>query len=263
MARRFGRGRRRPRVVWLPVLGQTLATGTEPWLQSVGGTDFKLIVPTNGNISWESTPVTFDYTEDASDNQDPIQGALSKTLQDLVSGNEYRLRRIVGKCHAYAYTESQELSAWPHVEFAAGFIVVRTDDEGTPTTDFDFVNPLQQDSMEDPWIWRRKWVLSLGNYTDTTVQNYVYQSTAFNGFPRSTAFYGSVADGPHIDQKTARVIHRSERLWFVKAARIFNPMGIADIEASYAAPVVAGICDTRLLASMRATSSGNRGNASR
>jgi len=88
-------------------------------------------------------------------------------------------------------------------------------------------------------------------------------SPQYFGLPKSNVLYGSVADGPHIDAKTARVIHRSERLFGVLAARRY--MGDFDItpETQFTDTHVRLLLDYRLLGSLRGTSYGNRGNAAR
>lgn len=209
----------------------------------------------DGLIRWEAFSLTFDYTDSAADDQT----TQSKTLADLTSGNEWLLKRIVGKCFSSwrPGAEGGQAAAPPIVDCAAGFIVCRTDDDGTPTTNFDAVNPLVQDSAEDPWIWRRRWFLRTFGYLAPVGQSAIY---GWN-FPGSTAEYNSAPDGPHIDQKTARRIHRQERLFFVIAGRTWDPV---DQLASYANP--GSLCtflDYRLLGTIAPRVGGNRNNASR
>jgi len=212
--------------------------------------------------------VTFDYSDSASQEE----GVDFRSLQDLAQGNAYRLRRIVGKFHAAALTNNTGEAQIPTVDLAAGFMVCRTDDDGNILVEQAGVSgdvtrgPLAQDGAEDPWIWRRRWILTgipslitqtqtgQGLYADVIATN---ATLGFQGhWPQTTAGYGSVQDGPHIDQKTARVISRDERLFFWVQGRLFNPStetNTADIVWSL---------DVRLLASLR-QNIGNRRNASR
>jgi len=255
MARRFGR-RRKPLVQWLPVFGE----GGNENNEAAPGIRSELILSGNPDETRiDAVGLTFDYTDSAETAQ--AAGDDNRTLRDLVSGSAYRLRRIVGKCFASWYNNTGSDDAnWPSaIDYAAGFMVVRTDDNGNPYTDFEEVHPLSQDSAEDPWIWRRRWILStFRGFTSSSVA--VPRIHWGMGFPNSTADYGSVADGPHIDQKTARVVGRQERLFFIQAARILDPLEQGSV------PNPGGLVtylDYRLLGSLMSTTTGNRRNASR
>lgn len=248
MARRFAR--RKPRVLWLPVLGNDLSTEPEVTFP-VPGAAGSLVVEGDGSISSTYIPVTFDRPVSAAraqDNDSPFDNP-TQTLHDVAQGNAYRLRRIVGKCFI---TQAPDAStSAPCLDVAAGFIVKRVNDSGVPLFPG---TPLSQDAAEDPWIWRRRWMLGLsrvlGAWTGLIDQT-------FQAYPSTTAGYGSVADGPHIDQKTARLISNDEQLFFYVAARV----------AGNSIPYTTGSLllfdlDIRLLASLRSQIS-NRRNASR
>jgi len=246
----------KPKVLWLPVSGNDVSSVPEEehW---VNGPQGAFVVANTGEIVFDATPCTFDY----SDAPSTEQGSFNRSLQDLASGNNYRLRRIVGKIHAGVRPTSSAASRIQPVEVAAGFIVNRTDDSGNlviaSTLEPQTATPLAQDSAQDPWIWRRKWMLSPypPGYTSSTAANVIDFATG-PVWPQTTAGYGSVADGPHIDQKTARVIANQERLFFWIAARQRNDdSGAADVTLQYN-------LDIRILASLR-SSQGNRRNASR
>lgn len=259
MARRFGK-RRKPRVAWMPIFGG--AAIPEAVSDPFPGIEAELEVDTfvpNGDIVWDAFPLTFDETEGASATQaDPTK----VTLRDLVQGNEWRLRRLVGKAFISAATATVGATAYSLADVALGFIVSKTYDDGSPMTDFSEVNPLSQNSMEDPWIWRRRWLLNphgnlaWGSPITTDIRN----NAAAWGFPQSTANYGSVADGPHIDAKSNRTIHRSERLFGVLAARKHNQGGGG---VNYADFQVKLLLDYRILGSLKGQTYGNRGNMSR
>jgi len=250
--------RRKPKVLWLPVVGNDVSDIQEEE-NFVNGPSGVISVPHDGQIIFDAVPVTFDYT----DSPEVEQGDFSRSLQDLTSGNNYRLRRIVGKIHAASTMQSNSNTQYPLIECAAGFIVNRTDDSGNLIGSGGFGNeqaasPLGQNAAQDPWIWRRKWMFGYdwGPYIDSTGLS-AFELARKTVFPNSTAKYGSVADGPHIDQKTARVISNQERLFFWIAART------ASAEASATQfNLVSWWLDIRIVASLR-MNQGNRRNASR
>jgi len=262
------RTRRKPRVIWLPVHGRDFSNGTEGdvsnFANGIGG---RLQVNPDGELYQDFQPLTFDYSDSANFEE----GTEFRSLHELAEGNAYRLRRIVGKFHAGAVCGEQTGGGLevPLLEVVAGFIVNRTDDDGNIQYVFPTAKqrgPLAQNAAEDPWIWRRKWYLSpvpsvanvalgLAGLNDN-VRLLQAQFGDSPEYPQTTSHYGSVQDGPHIDQKTARVIGRQERLMFWVQARIANGgSAIADAE------LVWGL-DVRILASLR-TQVGNRRNASR
>jgi len=250
------RRRRKPRVVWLPIVGNQVADipEQEHWVNGPSGV---LQVPGTGAIIFDQVPITFDYSDSASNEQ----GSFERSLQDLTSGNAYRLRRIVGKIHAAAAPQASIDAQWTNVELSCGFIVNRTDPSGNPLTTFTSgleASPLSQDAGEDPWIWRRKWILSPTPWVDIGggALPALLAAVPYGTYPTTTAGYGSVADGPHIDQKTARVISQQERLFFWIAGR-------SQFENTPNTTVnIAWNLDVRLLASLR-MNIGNRRNASR
>lgn len=253
----FRTKRRKPRVVWLPVFGRDLANIPEA-NNSGAGIGGVLSVPADQTLVTDIQALTFDYSDSAS----AEQGTDFRSLQDLTSGNNYRLRRIVGKFFAGAVPGANTDTVTTQIDLAAGFMVLRTDDDGNPyiqAANIDGAGPLGQDGQEDPWIWRRRWILNTfptGFPFPTTTAAFNWQQGLGN-FPSTTAGYGSVADGPHIDQKTARVIGRQERLFFFVQARAIDGSGATeDANVNWS-------LDYRLLASLRPAGYGNRRNASR
>jgi len=254
--------RRRPRVAWLPVFGAApvpeATAGPAAGISAEIDLDFNVA---QDEVVWDSFALTFDTSQSAVETQ---ASPTDRTLRDIVAGNEYRLRRIVGKAFVWTSNDVQGASVLPAIDCAFGIIVSHTDDDGFPRTNFDEVNPLAQDSMEDPWIWRRRWLLQPGDSLSHGVWTNPATTTTetqpkFWGFPASNVRYGSVQDGPHIDAKTARVIHRNERLYGVFAARRLYAGGavaICDTKAHL-------LLDYRLLGSLRGSSYGNRGNTAR
>lgn len=245
MRRRFSR--RKPKVVWLPVHGRDFAN--EPEQDNYGNGDGGILaVPNDGSLSYQAVPVTFDYTNSAS----AEEGTDYRSLHELTSANEYRLRRLVGK--VWAGAEITDPGTYnPTVDVACGFIVNRTDDDGNILQINPLIDngnergPLHMDTADDPWIWRRRWLLTATGGPN----NYLGPQ-----WPETNAEYGSVHDGPHLNQKTARIIARQERLFFWIQARCVN------VSVALGSPAINWGYDLRILASLR-TNSGNRRNASR
>jgi len=248
------------------MLGNNAFIEDEGGANAAMGSTFALSVPGDGSIVFDAQAVTFDYSNSAAFEEFGSQPQY-RSLHDLVSSNGYRLRRLVGKLFTYTYRDEALpiAEAAPICDVSAGFIVCRTDDLGTPTTDFETVNPLNQDSANDPWIWRRRWLL--GNYPEGFTFNNAggavgYSIRGGSSWPWATWQYGSVQDGGHIDQKTARVITGEERLFFVVAARTLGYAFGSPGTGLDAPLIVQGLLDLRAVASLR-YGSGNRRNASR
>jgi len=253
------RRRRKPRVIWMPTYGG-LNPDSDP-TTAYSGIRGVLNYDTE-EVFYDAFPLTFDYSFDAVNEQQAAAVGYPQSLQDIVSGNEWKLRRIVGKIILWVQgdeTDSPVVQA-ALCDCAVGFIVCNTYDDGAPTTDFNEVNPLAQESSEDPWIWRRRWMLNpYGNPTPIGSDVSNLGLWAYSGLPQSNVSYGSVADGPHIDQKTSRRIHRQQRLFCVVAARPHMP----SISSDFAAHSLNYFLDYRLLGSLAPRSAGNRGNAAR
>lgn len=226
------RRRRAPRVVWLPTNNANeLAAGLnihEVFFTYPGGE------PKGAEIV-NAFPLTFDQ---------PRGVGATDSLSDTENSG-YRLRRLVGKIYvAAAQANQQDAGAWI---CTAGFIVLRVDPAGNP---LQVPSPAVQIDIADPWIWRRTWIVAngqsgnlAGNLVDTA------NFSNFEGGP-------SAVDGPHVDQKTARVISQEERLFLV-----LSTVG-AEASAIGATQDLEWLWDLRVLATMR-TTSGNRRNASR
>lgn len=256
------RTKRRPRVAWFPTFGGTRITEAEsaPFPGIEQEFDIDDTKP-NGDVFWDAVALTFDTSESAVQAQsDPD----AKTLRDLIQGNEYRLRRIVGKIFIHVLPFAKGESADTLIDAAFGFIVCKTYDDGIPLTDFSEVNPLSQESMEDPWIWRRRWILNpagpIINNIPTTGD--LSNSLGYSDYPASNMRYGSVLDGPHIDAKSNRRVHRSERLFAVLAARNLNPQ-TEPWNSNFRPTKLRALLDYRLLGSLGSQQYGNRGNMAR
>lgn len=226
--------RRRRAVTWLPTLGTAGPVETN---DNASGRAFSLDTPPDGTTEVAITALTFDVPRDAD------SAALTiDTLADII-GSEYMLRRIVGKCFANSLLDSEGPAA---ILFGAGFFVARAADEQqaqegnqpigsqSPSERVENYNPLSDDCIREPWIWRRVWILGRDGAGEGAPS-----------FPSTTVGYGSVQDGPHIDAQTMRRVGNDERLWFAVAARNF-PIAVASTSPGQ----IFGYLDYRLLGSL-------------
>lgn len=239
--------RRKPRVVWLPPtnansLGAAATSGIQIFSLDVAGTTGDFVV---ANI-----PLVIDGQGD--------ELAPENTLSDIENSG-YRLRRVVGKVFCQQRQQLGQLDPGQapfQVLVTAGLIVRRVNQvTGLPLVAFDASGalsaPQEIRNFGDPWIWRRSWLLNDNSIEGSTEQLPVGPMTNFGNS------YGSVADGPHVDQKTARIVSQEERLFLCMQSTIIEPGSLPDVTASTLV-----LTDLRVLGSMR-TSSGNRRNASR
>lgn len=150
----------------------------------------------------------------------PIQGVIgeSHTLRDLVEGQDYTCDRIVGKIWATVNQggEADEEYAGATL-FCAAIAVLPVDDAtGNPALNPDDYNPLLAENTQQPWLWRRTWVLQ---NTNVQVSGGGELATAWPAYgAQSTWQYGSVMDGGHIDTKgTKRRVSREQRLFMIVA----------------------------------------------
>lgn len=242
------RRRRKPAVMWLPNASHNV-TNDQGWIESSNN-----VGPTAGpgGINTVIQSLTLDYPADA------VRAGAGQplTLADW-QGSGYRLRRIVGKffCGIDQDVGNGQATTYPEAALVgAGLIILRVDStSGAPlnATANDY-SPLDLEAAQDPWIWRRTWLLS-------NFQGYAGGGgahTAYGYYPYTNAEYGSVKDGPHVDQKTARRVSDEERLFLVVSTAAVNSL------AANTAGTVRWLFEYRLLASPLKLM-GNRRNASR
>jgi len=245
------RRRTKPRVVWIPTTPQFSVdgSGVEAWnLFSSGALDDSI----NGTSVAVEVPVVLDGTQ-----SDPLN--VNSSLADIENSG-YRLRRIVGKIFVFVAQTNPTFATL--IGVTAGFMVRRVD--GTTgnslagTLAAPLVSPSTIDNSMDPWIWRRSWLLQNGPTFNGTGAPVTTEELAsqFDRLPGNNVRGGSAVDGPHIDQKTARVVGPEERLFLDVSATVVTSSG----SATGTSLVV--VYEARVLGSMK-TSSGNRRNASR
>lgn len=249
MARRI---RRRPRVVWLPQDPFFTINSAGLADKTVMRASETLIAPNIGDTATLVIPVV----RDASPN--PLTPAA--TLADI-NDSGYRLRRIVGKFWVFAQQTAPDNAGPGAAVVTAAFIVLRTDPGASSSpqnTNTDVYGSNDIVNTEAPWIWRRSWiVVNNGSanavpFGDIAAANGVVPGLGFQSNQR----LGGNLDGPHIDQKTARVIGPDERLFLVVTA---TSITAGDAQTPL---LLEYVWDVRVLGSMRSMV-GNRGNASR
>jgi len=233
--------RRSPRVLWLP---QDQANGLG------NGTVYQrseLIVsgPT-GSFTVLEIPLVIDQAEDA---------LLPTTTLSDIGNSGYRLRRIVGKIWVAAVPVVGDTPV--AVAITAGIIVRATGDNPNSlaflTGNADTLSPSQVANTEDPWVWRRSWLI--GNQLATGAPGFPvpFPPLGFGGQ------YGGNNDGPHVDQKTARLVGHEQRLFLNISSTVVIPGDDPQAQGELRTFI---LTDLRVLGSLR-TTTGNRRNASR
>jgi len=234
------RRKTKPRVAWLPHDNSNAVAFSAPHPAGFSNVIEFVVAGSGaaqGNVVTGIVPIVID------NGQSPNTATTS--LADIEDSG-YRLRRIVGKCFVSAVQDNQNAGGPGLLLVAGAFIILRTDASGAPLqaslVQYDLFD-IEND--DNPWIWRREWIIQDGT------------SNILEDFPHTNAEYGSNADGPHIDQKTARVIMSDERLFFVCSVMNLT----AESQVGGQTDVIVRLT-TRVLASMKSTL-GNRRNASR
>lgn len=251
--------RRKARVVWLPLdinnrLGSAPAAATNTITDSSHFIISLSGPPLGDPPLTQEIPLVMDAGGSSVGGQ--VQGVVlpERTLADIEDSG-YRLRRIVGKLFFGIGQDTTRINGDTATQvITAGVIVRRVQPGGNSlaaaagTANGELLSTATLDNIVDPWIWRRSWILS--NLADPV-------NTDGTIFPlTSNVLCGSALDGPHIDQKTARVIGPEERL--------FLSITCQGIDGNSQTEPLLVICvgDLRILGSMR-TTVGNRRNASR
>lgn len=242
--------RKRAKYTWFPTIGSGVTAA-----DNVSGRAFQITVPAGLGSSVIVSPLTVDVPNEG-DEIDPTEPG---TLAGVV-GQEYFIRRIVGKCFV-GLQSAGELDGDPTFPSSAlvgvGIFIARASDAdagggadlpigGASLAELqENYGPLSEDAIRKPWIWRRTWVLG------SLAAAWFLDSDPFNTrgyalFPPTNAQYGSIQDGPHIDAKTARRVKVDERLWLSVQATKLPLAGTTSVGAS-----IDGYVDFRILAQLR------------
>lgn len=230
--------RKRAKYTWFPINGSSFgASEGDPY--TVNSQFGEVIVPVlditaptteNGGLSILSLVPDFTVNQD---------NTAANTLLDKVQGQEYVLKRIVGKIFVSQRSFGVD-EAWPATIVTAGIFVARAIDDSQGEVDLqdNEVDPNDVHNIEQPWIWRRSWKLGDPATTDYALAG---------AWPTNNAGYPGVMDGPHIDAKVARRVRREHRLWLAVSAFGVSPSGLS---ATGQAAIDYQI-DIRLLGAMR------------
>lgn len=250
----FRRKRRKPSVFWTPNLNATNPTGVEG--KTCNLQDTITVLPA-GAIGGGGTITTSIYGLTTDVDPEVVQ----VTTMASYEGGAWRLRRIVGKLFIEMRqgAGNEGNTDTPSALVSAGFIVLRTDENGAPlkASSPNHYSPLAHPNERDPWIWQRSWIVNNGLARGLGSHALNNVASAFEDGPWSNYELGTgVADGPNLNQKTNRRISAQERLFFVISTQC--PSGGSYDETGF----VDFILQYRLLGSpLRVL--GNRNNASR
>lgn len=243
--------RKSPRVVWLPQTNAN-SVGAAFGNQTAVYQEFALNTAGDpGDFITGEIPLVAD-----GDSQDILANA-ETSLSDVYNSG-YRLRRIVGK--VWVAVDQEAGATGPKSVIASAGIIVRRVDPLTAlslasqsvTNQQELLSPGEIRNTSDPWIWRRSW--QVNQLVAQSASGVFAQTGVTHNYGGAT---GSGVDGPHVDQKTARVIGPEERLFLT--CSVTNITGGFDSQGTTA---VFFLTDLRILGTLR-TTSGNRRNASR
>jgi len=201
------RRRRRSGGTWLPVLPTETAANT-----LVTYLDARALFPVgflSTGTGLDNGPRVIPLTMD----ETPQAGVSSNnTLRDWVEGQEYVLKRVVGKVWAGSL-QTAEINVERFIAcFALAVLPVDDANPDVPAMPPEDYDPLLAQNTQQPWLWRRTWILS-----DNSASASAFQ------YPGSTAGYGSIADGGHLDTKgVSRRISKEQRIFIIFQANVLD-----------------------------------------
>lgn len=241
--------RRGPKVVWLPVDLNNRLGAASPATAFVDSSHFTFTLTGPGAGIAPST-AAIPLVKDSESTSAQLN--IDATIADIASSG-YRLRRVVGKLVVLVAQGVAAGAEDPTIyQVTMGVIVLKTDVTGVNTAQpADVYSPEILNSVSDPWVWRRSWVL--GDQEGAATVGSLLRA------PRSNIenYAGGNSDASHIDQKTARTVGSEERLFLVATCR-----GLDGQPQAVNPGAISIVGDLRMLGSIR-TNLGNRGNASR
>lgn len=219
---------------WFPPIGTEV--GNEDFFVAVAGREFRAMAVGPHTGTGGVLPINTAVTPFISDNPSQIEefdpnarGALAGAM-----GQDAFVKRIVGKAFI-GLEQRQNVGGDQSNPIAAlvslGIFIARAEDADVDPTMFlpigaqtaqqlrDNYSAAVAENLREPWVWRREWIL--GNQAQKTEevgavganQALQFNQVGLATFPRNTAEYGSVLDGPHVDAQTARRITSDERLY--------------------------------------------------
>jgi len=210
------RRKRRARGTWFPNVGSL--TGDPDAVVSGLIGSVTVAANTSGTTGGPVLNQIFQVVQDAP--LDPEEANNQSGQLSRIIGQEYILQRIVGSIFVSLQDfSSTEQDSPRNALVTAGFFVARAQDPeqvggqdlpigAQPLSSDDNYSPQLVDTVREPWIWRRSWMLGkLVEPADISLQQ------LFPGFPPSNYGAGSMREGTHIDAKSKRRVGNDDRLW--------------------------------------------------
>lgn len=247
------RRRNKPKVVWIPVTNSnSIDVLNRSTIQNIASIVDHTAV---GNFETAEIPCVLDGAQSS-----PLDA--TSTLSDIENSG-YRLRRIVGEVYIETVQGGLEDIGGCELLVTAGFIIRRTNQAGASLAAQGASSEIALDDIEnnmDPWIWRRSWRMSNNMSSSNVALTRIFMRNVLNEGPHNnySRGNGSLYTGPHVDQKTARIVGPEERLFLDVTTTVLVP-GTDPGETTTTILVHSNL---RVLGSMR-SSIGNRRNASR
>lgn len=217
---RFRRFRRKNQGTWFPIIGSSWTDEGDTYNDVSFTLDTGQVgVDRAFGASQIVTPLTRDYT------QQNIPSSLAlieqPTLRDFTEGQDYILKRIVGNCVCIVQSNQNPISGygraswWKYAKITAGFFVARAadDDQTLPDLSLLDVEPSISNNSQNPWIWRRSWILANPANSETVAAGVISEDELSTN--RDMAGENV---GPYVDAKSKRRVRREQRLWFVLSA---------------------------------------------
>lgn len=246
------RKRRRRKYTWLPT--DQITAGAEGVDWQANGFRGSMEVQDSGIPAYLIHPMC-----PADEPIEPNDIVTGTSLSDVI-GSEYFVKRIVG---GFFGCLSSVGTAVPTQDQAAqitlGIFVARAQDSeananlplgiiGNILTDGASFNPQNVNTIREPWMFRRTWVLSSGIvHASDAVGEYTKTRGAF---PTSTAHYSGLHSGPHVDVKSVRRVRQDERLFAVVAATSW-PLNFGQVSPSETPWAFEYSFDYRILGALR------------
>lgn len=202
--------RKRTRATWLPV--NPTYFGENP--NGVTWFEFQMeLGSTTSDSVQRAVPLTLDETPDP-DAEDSGQ----HTLRDFVEGQDFILDRVVGKANIglEPATEGSVSTAQACIAIA---VLPTEPGSSQPSIPPEEWNPFFAQNGQQPWLFRRTWMLGNPNTNDLAGKMYPISNSLAPG---------SLQDGTHVDTKVKRRIRREHRLYIVFGFSTVNTIGQAD-----------------------------------
>lgn len=221
--RRFKR--RRSRVQWLPNTGTAIDNGLNAIDQGAFALSLGTINFSAGNpTTVVEIPLVLDNPSEADEVATGLAVRQTRALDEEQSFG-YKLRRVVGSLFVGVRAASSTTGTVPSaVLVQAGLIIRRVDSNGLSlagSVSIGDINPGSLANNEDPWIWRRDWLLGpinkLLNAGSSELLPAPDATDPFNLWANVLPETNHFTTGPNgtstLDTKIARRVGKEERLF--------------------------------------------------